>query len=164
MAMRYNGKEDRLILDLQTGETAVSYWLTRKAVPRLWTLLCEMMRRDPAMKDVADERIRDFLVDVGREAAMKKVRLGEKRTPNRQSPGTPVPLLAEAFKGRVTPRSQFLLRIVDQGNVVALPWLLTPPLLHGLCRLLVQSLTKTDWKIELYDGAPVSVASPQSLH
>src|SRR5436190_2425472 len=70
--MKYSAQEDRILLRISSTERAeFRFWLTRRYVKLLWTILLKMLERDPSAAQHADENVRRTLLGFQHESAVQ---------------------------------------------------------------------------------------------
>ena len=148
--MVYNAQEDRLLLRVLSTERAeFRFWLTRRYVKLLWTVLLKMLERDPAAAQHADEKVRRTMM--GFQHA-NVVRDGEFDKPFEEGvslmPLGAAPVLLSRITGKQPDQKQQLLSLhPEQGQGIDLG--VNAGLLHMISKLLLDAVAQSDWDLKL---------------
>ncbi len=160
--MAYNAREDRILLRILSTERAeFRFWLTRRYVKLLWTMLLKMLERDPASAQHADEHVRRSIMDLQHANV---VRSGEFAKPFEEGvsllPLGVAPVLLSRITGKQPHQKQQLLSLhPEQGQGIDLG--VDAGLLHMISKLLLDAVAQSDWDIKLAID-PDAVPPPQA--
>lgn len=148
--MSYNAQEDRILLRiLSTQRAEFRFWMTRRYVKLLWTVLIKMLERDPVAAGHADENVRRTLMGVQHVTA---VSAGEFAKPYEEGVSV-LPLGANpVLLWRVTARQgdqqqQTLSLHPEKGQGLDLG--VNTTLLHMISKLLLDAVAQSDWDLKL---------------
>jgi hypothetical protein len=148
--MKYSAEEDRILLRISSTERAeFRFWLTRRYVKLLWTILLKMLERDPAAAQHKDENVRRTLLGFQHETAVQS---GDFAKPFEEGvsslPLGANPVLLSRISGKQPDQKQQLLCLhPEQGQGIDLA--VNAGLLHMISKLLVDAVGKSDWDIKL---------------
>jgi hypothetical protein len=148
--MVYNAQEDRVLLRILSAERAeFRFWLTRRYVKLLWTVLLKMLERDPAASVHTDEKIRRTMMGFQHENV---VRGGEFAKPFEEGlnafPLGETPILLSRISGKQPDQKQQQLSLhPEQGQGIDLG--VNADLLHMISKLLVDAVKQSDWDLKL---------------
>lgn len=146
----YNAQEDRILLRILSTERAeFRFWLTRRYVKLLWSILLKMLERDPSAAMHADENVRRTMLGFQHENV---VRGGEFAKPFEEGvsvmPLGANPVLLSRISGKQPGQQQQLLCLhPEQGQGIDLG--VNAGLLHMISKLLVDAVAQSDWDIKL---------------
>lgn len=163
--IRHDESEDRLLLRLSTTDNnEFRFWLTRRFVKRLWTMLVQMLESDQAVRQQADPATRRTVLDIQHEGYSQQANYAKKFEESTQEVPRSLPLgeapmvLAKA-KGKKGEKGMQLLSLHPlQGQGIDMT--LDTKLLHIFTRLLRQGVAKTDWDINLALHGSQEAAEP----
>ncbi len=148
--MRYNAQEDRILLRILSAERAeFRFWLTRRYVKLLWTVLIRMLERDPAAAVHGDENVRRTMMGFQHANA---VRGGEFAKPYEESVsalplGSDPVLLARVSGKHAAHQPQTLSLHPEKGQGIDLG--VNSGLLHMISKLLIDAVAQSDWDLKL---------------
>lgn len=148
--MVYNAQEDRVLLRILSADRAeFRFWLTRRYVKLLWTVLLKMLERDPAAVVHADENVRRTMMGFKHENV---VRGGEFAKPFEEGvnalPLGAAPVLLSRISGKQPGQNQQQLSLhPEQGQGIDLG--VNVELLHMISKLLVDAVKQSDWDLQL---------------
>ena len=148
--MAYNAQEDRILLRILSTERAeFRFWLTRRYVKLLWTVLLKMLERDPSAAQHADENVRRAMIGFQHANAVSG---GEFAKPYEEGvsvlPLGAAPVLLSRITGKQPDQQQQLLSLhPEQGQGIDLG--VNTGLLHMISKLLVDAVAQSDWDIKL---------------
>ena len=148
--MVYNAQEDRILLRISSTERAeFRFWLTRRYVKLLWTVLLKMIEHDPSVVRHADENVRCSMIGFQHD---NMVRGGEFAKPFEEGvsalPLGTAPVLLSRISGKQPHHQQQLLSLhPEQGQGIDLG--VDSGLLHMMSKLLVDAVAQSDWDIKL---------------
>ncbi|MGH8623241.1 MAG: hypothetical protein ACRET3_13980 [Burkholderiales bacterium] len=161
--IRHDESEDRLLLRLSTTDNReFRFWLTRRFVKRLWTMLVQMLEWDQAVRQQADPETRRAVLDIQHEGYAQQANYAKKfeDAPHQLPLGDAPALLAKAKGKKAANGTQMLSLHPRQGQGIDIA--LDTKLLHIFSRLLRQAVAKTDWDINLalHRGTDASERAP----
>ena len=148
--MSYNAQEDRILLRILTTQRAeFRFWMTRRYVKLLWTVLIKLLERDPAAAAQADESLRRTVMGMQHASAVSG---GEFAKPYEEGvsvlPLGAAPVLLERVSGKQSVNQQPTLSLHPQtGQGIDLG--VNTGLLHMISKLLVDAVAKSDWDLKL---------------
>ena len=146
----YNDQQDRLLMRVSTTEgDEFRFWLTRRFVRLLWGLLVKMLEHDRPVRQQVDADTRRTVMGIRHEGFAQQGNFAapfENREFRRPLGEEPV-LLARA-EGKMRDDGGYLLRLHPQAGQ-GIDMALDAQLLHLLCKLLSQVVTKTEWDFNL---------------
>jgi hypothetical protein len=165
--MAYDPQHDRILMRLSTSEHAeFRFWLTRRFVKRLWSLLSKMLEQDESFRELGKEARRAMLgmqhetyVEQGNftrafEGGSRNLPLGVE------------PVLLTSAKGRAGARGgQVLSLYPPKGKGIDIA--LNAKLLHMLSKLLRDAVSRSDWDFRislLPGGAELSPVPSRTLN
>lgn len=160
--MTYNAQEDRILLRILSTQSAeFRFWMTRRYVKLLWTVIVKMLERDPAAAVHADEGVRRTVMGVQHVAAVQRA---EFATPYDEGakvlPLGATPLLLARVTGKQpTDQPPVLSLHPNQGQGVDIG--VNTALLHMISKLLVDAVAQSDWDLKLAID-PDFAMSPQA--
>lgn len=148
---RYDDQQDRVLLRFSTSDEAeFQFWFTRRFTRRLWGLLIKAMEQDDPVRKQVDSEARKAVIGMRHEnfvAQSNFTRPFEEKSYQRPLGDEPL-LVARAD---YTPGKQpgvFTLSLRPrQGQGVDLA--LNASLLHSICKLLIDAVSRSDWDIQL---------------
>jgi len=148
--VRYDETQDRILLRLSTTEgSEFRFWLTRRFVKRLWSMLVQMLEWDQAVQQQHDVQARRTVLDIQHEGYAQQANYSRKfeETPRTMPFGEAPVVLAKAQGKRRDGSTQVLSLHPQQGQGIDMT--LDTKLLHILSRLLREAVAKADWDIDL---------------
>ncbi len=143
-------EQDRLLLRVSTDDRIeVRLWLTRRATRLLWPLLLQMLRATPELARQGNPQARDALLGLQHEQALVRANFDDAfEEVAREMPlGAEPILVAQLRAARDTQGNHVLGLLPQQGQGIDLT--LDNILLHSLCKLLRDAVSKSDWDIAL---------------
>lgn len=150
LKIEFSAEQDRLLLRISTDDgKEVLLWLTRRCVRRLWPVLLDMARASPAIALQSSAEAKAALLGMRHEQAVSKADFsrpyeeGERERPLGAEPMLVVRVQAHRDDGG----NQVLSLLPMTGTGVHLT--LDDGLLHSLCKLLQNAVTKSEWDITL---------------
>jgi hypothetical protein len=168
--MAYDQRQDRILLRLSTREhTEFRFWLTRRFVKRLWTLLLKMLEQDESFRSLS-EAARRALLGMQHESFVGEGDFSKAyEDAARDMPLGPEPVLLATAKGKVDGKGNQTLSLhpaAGQGIDLGL----NSKLLHMVVKLLRDAVARSDWdiRIALSSGmsqpAAMDPAAPRTLN
>jgi len=146
----YHALQDRLVLRLDSGgEHATRVWLTRRVTRALWRLLVDLLESDQSVRQQADPENRKAMLAFQHEQAVSRGNFSRQTPEQMQNqPAGPPPVLASEVRLREGPRGNKLLCLVTpRGRAVELA--VNSQFAHSLCKLIADSVARTDWDLDL---------------
>ncbi|MGE5522187.1 MAG: hypothetical protein ACM3SS_00620 [Rhodospirillaceae bacterium] len=148
---RYDELHDRILLRLSTADdTEFQFWFTRRFTRRFWELLLKTLEQDEPVRQQSDLEARKAVLAMRHEGFVQQGNFSkpfEEREYRR--PLGPEPLLvARADYTPGTRPGAFTLSLRPlHGQGVDLR--LNAPLLHSICKLIIDAAAKSDWDLNL---------------
>ena len=158
--IRHDENEDRLLLRFLTSDDCeYRFWLTRRFVKRLWTMLVRMLEWDQAVKQQLDPATRHEVLDIRHQGYVSEA---DYQTQFREQPADAprklplgeAPVLLGRAEGKKRPDGVQVLTLQPmRGQGIDIT--VDTRLLHLFMRLLREQAEKTDWdmKLALHEGA-----------
>lgn len=164
--LRFCASEDRLLLLIKTRDLAeLRFWLTRRFVKRLWRVLMTTVHSNRTVQSQPDPPSRSAVVSFQHEAAIGESDFASRYTPDvSTTPLGPEAVLLARIRVKAQGEHHRVLCLHPmRGNGIELG--LTDSLLHSLCKLLADAVTKTDWDLRLaLSSARASPPGPAKLN
>jgi hypothetical protein len=159
--MSYNAQEDRILLRiLSTERSEFRFWMTRRYVKLLWSVLLKMLAHDPVAAVHQDENVRRTMMGFQHANAVSG---GEFAKPFEEGvsvmPLGANPVLLSRISGKPAGQQQLLSLHPEKGQGIDLG--VNTSLLHMISKLLVDAVTQSDWDLRLAID-PDFARSPQS--
>lgn len=152
-----SNEEDRLLLRLSTSKQhEYRFWLTRRFVRSLWSVLVRAAERQPGIGEQSDESVRRALLSFQHDAAIKGAdfKTAYQDTALETPFGSEPSLLTGAkLKARRSGVIELSLDTIDKRTLSVV---LDSNLLHSLCGVIAAAAAKAEWDLELKVGAPMS--------
>lgn len=148
--MQYNAQEDRILLRILSTERAeFRFWMTRRYVKLLWTVLIKMLERDPAAAAHSNESVRRTMMGFQHANAVQG---GDFAKPYEEGvsalPLGAAPVLLSRVSGKHPDNQQAILSLhPDKGQGIDLG--VNNPLLHMISKLLTDAVGHSDWDLKL---------------
>jgi hypothetical protein len=148
--MRYNPHEDRILLRILSTERAeFRFWMTRRYVKLLWTVLIKMLERDPAAAVHGDENVRRTMMGFQHANVVSG---GEFAKPYEEGVsvlplGADPVLLARVSGKQPDNQKQTLSLHPEKGQGIDLG--VNSGLLHMISKLLTDAVAQSDWDLRL---------------
>lgn len=143
-------EHDRMLLRVSTdNQLEMRLWLTRRALRLLWPLLVQMVRSTPEVALQSNPQARDALVGMQHEQALRQANFSApfEETPREMPLGAEPILVARIQTNKDAGGNHVLGLLPQQGQGIHLT--LDNTLLHSLCKLLQNTVAKSDWDIAL---------------
>lgn len=160
--MRYNSQEDRILLRILSSERAeFRFWLTRRYVKLLWTVLIKMLERDPAAATHPDENTRRAMMGFQHANVVSG---GEFTKPYEEGvsllPLGATPVLLSRISGKQPDNQRQTLSLhPDKGQGIDIG--VNSALLHMMSKLLTDAVAQSDWDLKLVIDADFAL-QPQA--
>ena len=150
LKLEYHAEHDRLLLRVSTDDgKEVLLWLTRRCVKLLWPALLQMVQASPQVAVQPDAEARAALLGFRHEQALSKA---DFKTPYeaaaREQPLGPEPILVGRIQWKRDESGNHVLTLLPlsgQGINLALD----ENLLHSFCKLVQNTVAKSDWDFSL---------------
>lgn len=150
LKLEYHAEHDRLLFRVSTDDgKEVQLWLTRRCVKLLWPALLQMVQASPQVAVQPDAEARAALLEFRHEQALSKA---DFKTPYqeaaRERPLGPEPVLVARIQWKRDENGNQVLSLLPlsgQGINLALD----ENLLHSFCKLVQNSVAKSDWDFSL---------------
>jgi len=153
ITVEFHAEEDRLMVRVFFDQKAeIQFWLTRRLVKRIWPVLLQMAQAKPDIQMQPNPEVRKALLGLQHEKALQEVKFSKAaQEPAREHPLGSAPMLVTKVRARRNDRGQTVLSLQpQQGNGVDLA--LGDTLLHGLMKLVQDTVVKAEWDLAL--GVP----------
>ena len=165
LKLEFNPEHDRLILHVLTDDGAeILLWLTRRCVKLLWTALLRMLQSSPSVQlQGTSPEARDALMGMKHEQALKEANFAKPYEEAKQRPLSSEPILVGKIQTSYDAnRTNVLTLLPLNGQGVNLA--LDENLLHSLCKILQNAVSRADWdlRLELPRSAMVAATSDGS--
>ncbi len=148
--MAYDKLQDRILLRVSTSDQAeFRFWMTRRYVKLLWTMLIKMLERDPVAAVHGDESVRRAMMGFQHADAVRGGDFGKKY----EEAASALPLGAEpVLLSKITARQnadkqQVLSVQPEQGQGIDI--VVSAELLHMISKLVVDAVSQSDWDLRL---------------
>ena len=154
--------EDRILMRMNTvASEGFQFWLTRRFVKLLWPLLLQMLARDSLVLSQQTVEAKKEVLSFQQEQAAQKMDYSKsyQEQVNTQPLGDKPLLLAKAGVKENDNNSQTLGLHPEQGQGIDIA--LDKQLLHSVCKLLQDTVSKTDWDLDLSQSLATSAAVEQ---
>ena len=148
--MAYQPLEDRILMRVSSTERAeFRFWMTRRYVRLLWTVLLKLLERDPVAAVYGDEKTRRTLVGFQHENV---VRGGQFNQPFEKGAGAlplgETPVLLSRISGKPGEGGNQILSFhPESGQGIDLNT--DTRLLHLISKLLLDAVGQSDWDLKL---------------
>ncbi len=150
ITVEFHAEEDRLLARVFFDKKAeIGFWLTRRLVKRIWPVLLQMAQEKPDIRAQPNPEVRNALLGMQHEKALQQVKFSKAAPePEREHPLGNAPMLVSKVRARRNDRGQTVLSLQPhQGNGVDLA--LGDTLLHGLMKLMQDTIVKAEWDLTL---------------
>ncbi|MEE8351685.1 MAG: hypothetical protein V3R37_05780 [Rhodospirillales bacterium] len=161
ITMSYAVEDDRLLLRISTTEKKeYQLWLTRRFVSVLWSALMQVIEKEPGAKAALEPSAKKAVMAMQHEEAVSASDFSQNHdneTENMTSDTGPLLVIG----GKVVQGDQGVTNLILQtrsGPEVKVA--LAKNLLHGLCRLLIETTMKADWDMNLVVGDAAGFVVP----
>jgi len=150
----FDMEEDRLLMVvLVSGGAEVRLWLTRRCVKRFWMAMVKMAEFKPEIQLQTTPEARTAVLQFQHEKALREVKFSQMPPESpaavpRERPLGQTPLLVTRIQARREPDGRSLIALLPTDGQGA-HLTLSESLLHGLMRLVQQSVAKADWDMTL---------------
>ena len=161
--MSFSPAEDRILLRMNTVDSAgFQFWLTRRYVKLLWPMLLSMLAKDEQIAAQQTELARKEMLSFQQQDVAQKMDYSQDFERQSAQPLGDKPILLEKIS--INDRedgSQILSMHPESGQGIEL--VLNQTLLHSICKLLHDTVIKTDWGLELPHApdATLDVSEPE---
>ena len=148
--MMYDKLQDRILLRVSTSEHAeFRFWVTRRYVKLLWSVLIKMLERDPVAAVHVDEKVRRTMMEFQHVDA---VSAGEFAKPYEEAvnalPLGEAPVLLSRISAKQNAGAQqFLCLHPEQGQGIDIA--VNAQLLHMISKLVSDAVAQSNWDLQL---------------
>ena len=151
-----SAEEDRLLLRLSTSKNQeYRFWLTRRFLRLLWSVLVKAAERVPGIGEQSDESVRRALLSFQHDAAVQQADFKTAyKADALHTPFGSEPALLTGAKLK-TLRSGAIDLSLETSDKRTLGIRLDAKLLHSLCSVLAAAANKAEWELDLKMGAPL---------
>ncbi len=165
MQLSYMPTEDRILFRMNTkARQEFRFWMTRRYTSILWTSLSKMIsnedQKDEISKGRADPQVKDSIVESAKKEIEHKEIVSQSDFKTQYQESTYLPLGEEPallFSVGVKPNPQgqpMLCMHPEKGQGIEMA--LNDQILHSLCKLIVDTTKKAEWKLDLSFASPTS--------
>lgn len=150
ITVEFHAEEDRLMVRVFFDKKAeIQFWLTRRLVTRIWPVLLQMAQAKPDIQMQPNPEVRKALLGMQHEKALQEVKFSKAaQEPDREHPLGNAPMLVSKVRARRNEKGQTVLTLQPhQGNGADLA--LGDTLLHGLMKLVQDTVVKAEWDLAL---------------
>lgn len=148
---RYDDLQDRVLLRFATADDAeFQFWFTRRFVRRFWGLLIKVIEQDEPVRVQLDAAARQAVIGMRHEGFVQQNNFSR---PFEEKPyahplgAAPIVVARADYTPGAQPGAFTLSLRPKQGQGVDLA--LNPSLLHSICKLLIDAVSRSDWDIRL---------------
>ncbi len=149
--------EDRILLRLNTVDSqGFAFLMTRRYVKLLWPVLLKMLANDQQITVQQSEQAKKEVLSFKHQQAAQQMDYSQEyKDDNTQQPLGNDPVLLSKIAAKQAPDGKQILSIQpEEGQGIDLT--LDQNLLHSICKLLQDTVSKAEWDIDLSQ----SLASP----
>lgn len=153
ITVEFAAEEDRLLVRVYfSGSAEVLFWLTRRLVKRFWPVMLQIAQSKPDIQVQPNPEARKAMIGFEHERALKEVKFSKAvKEPDRKHPLGDSPMLVTRIRARRNDKGLSVLSLMPkEGNGIDLT--LGDNLLHGLMKLIQDSVAKAEWELKL--GVP----------
>ena len=165
MQLSYMPTEDRILFRMNTkARQEFRFWMTRRYTSILWNTLSKMISDQEKKDEIQEERSEGPLKDALVESAKKEIEHQEIvsksdfKTQYQESSYLPLgeePALLFSVGVKPNNKAQPMLCMhPEKGQGIEI--VLNDQILHSLCKLIVDTSKKADWKLDLRFAPPPS--------
>ena len=148
--MIFRPLEDRILLRLNTVDSnGFQLWLTRRYLKLLWSVLMKMLANDRQIAVHKTEQAKKEVLSFQHQQVVQEMdysRKFEEQTRSQPLGSDPILLSKISVKDK-SDGTQILSMYPEKGEGIDLT--LDHTLLHSICRLLRDTVRKTDWGLDL---------------
>lgn len=148
---RYDELQDRVLLRLSTSDdTEFVFWFTRRFTRRFWGFLLKTLEQDEPVRQQSDTEARKAVLAMRHENFVQQGNFSkpfEEKTYQRPLGPEPMLVVRADYTPGAKPGTFTLSLRPQQGQGVDLG--LTAPLLHSICKLLLDAAAQSDWDLKL---------------
>lgn len=162
MQMQYDRLQDRILMRVSTSDRAeFRFWITRRYVKILWTMLIKMLERDPVAAVHVDEKVRRTMMGFQHTAAVNAGNFEQKY----ESAASTLPLgdapvlLSRVTAKQTTGKQQLLCMHPEQGQGIDIA--VDTALLHMISKLVVDAIGQAGWDLK-YSVDPDIAVPPRA--
>jgi len=155
--------EDRIMLRMNTMDgTGFQFWLTRRYVKLLWTVLLGMLAKDVQIAVQSSDAAKQEMLSFQHQEAAQKMDFSQDfQDQEIQQPLGDVPILLAKITVKDRPDGvQILCMHPEKGEGVELA--LNQTLLHSICKLLQDTVAKAEWDMDLAQSLSSTMAASPS--
>ncbi len=147
--MTFQPQEDRILLRLNTVDAShFQFWLTRRYLKLLWSVLMDMLANDQQIATVKTRQAQKEILSFQHQQVAQKMDYSQKFEEQTQSqPLGSEPILLSRISVKNKPDGKQILSIQpEQGQGIDIA--MDQTLLHSICRLIQDTVIKTDWGLD----------------
>jgi hypothetical protein len=147
--MQYDRLQDRILLRVSTSERAeFRFWVTRRYVKLLWTILIKMLEREPAAAVYADESVRRTMMGFQHTDAVRAGNFDRKyeEAASTLPLGDAPVLLSRVTAKQITGKHQLLCMHPEQGQGIDIA--VDAALLHRISKLVIDAVGQAGWDLK----------------
>lgn len=158
MQLSYMPTEDRILFRMNTkARQEFRFWMTRRYVGILWASLSKMIsdkdEKEEVQEEPAETKVKDALVESAKKEIEHKEIVSKSDFKTQYQESSYLPLGEEPallFSVGVKPNQSgqpMLCMHPEKGQGIEM--VLNDQILHSLCKLIVDTAKKADWKLDL---------------
>ena len=148
---RYDELQDRVLLRLSTAEDAeFLFWFTRRFMKRFWGLALKSLEQDEPVLRQSDAEARKAVMAMRHEGFVQQSNFSvpfQEKTYQRPLGDDPLVVARADYKPGKQPGTFTLSLLPQTGKGIDLN--INAPLLHSICKLLMDAVAKSDWDLKL---------------
>ena len=147
--MSFVPTEDRILLRMNTVDSAgFQFWLTRRYIKLLWPMLLSMLEKDVQIATQQSELAKRAMLSFQQHDVVQNMDYSQDFESQAAQPLGDEPILLEKIAINDHPGGgQNLCMHPQTGQGIELA--LNQTLLHSICKLLQDTVAKTDWELAL---------------
>lgn len=149
MQMQYDRLQDRILLRVSTADGAeFRFWITRRYVKLLWTILIKMLERDPVVAVHTDEKVRRTMMGFQHTDAVRAGDFAKKYEDTvRALPLGDAPVLLSRVTAKQTAgKNQLLCMHPEEGQGIDIA--VDTGLLHMVSKLVIDAVGQSGWDLK----------------
>lgn len=148
---RYDELQDRVLLRVSTVDgTEFLFWFTRRFTKRFWGLALKSLEQDEPVRQQADAEARKAVLGMRHEGFVQKSNFDtpfEEKEYQRPLGQEPLIVARADYRPGAAPGVFTLSLRPQRGHGVDLG--MNASLLHSICKLLMDAVSKSDWDLKL---------------
>lgn len=157
LQISYNTSEDRLLLTLQVSNRSIAFWLTRRLTNLLWQVLWQ--RAQASVDASVTNTAKEWMLRLNQDRARQTRALTQEPRLAISAP----PLLVTTLQYGPAGKGGHVLSLIDATGAGE-QMTLDDDSLYGLIRLLDDTLTSSEWGLDLWRPLSAETGEAQSAH